>query len=438
MKKIKNDITEESAQNAGAERFPRFDWNARLMALCIAFISLFGLLIVVRLPSPDMRALIITIGCAGSIYFCARLFPRFNIADPLTTALATFLGSFGALYQYSLTQTFGGMMQTFFYAVGLAVFCATSIVTRKWVLVPGKVEKNRLPLIGVSAAALALPMVMSSSRQWIYLGFGGLSIQPSELVKVAFIIILADILKDKKLRHPVMVSAFLIALFVGMVALQNDFGSALVYYAAAVALVFIAAPSLRTILLETGVSAALAFGAYNISDVIQKRFKIFTTSFTDFTKMEGQLSSSLMSLANGGVTGTGLGLGRSGTIPVYSTDFVFAVVCEEFGFVFGIVLLFMIFLLVWQMLRVAGRAGKRFHAMLAAGCAVVFGVQAFLIAGGVIKMIPLTGVTLPFISGGGSSLVSLMAMCGIVGGVSMADAAPRRARINDAGYTIDG
>ena len=124
-----------------------------------------------------------------------------------------------------------------------------------------------------------------------------------------------------------------------------------------------------------------------------------------------------MAIASGGLFGVGLGLGSPTSIPVYESDFIFAVLCEQFGLIFGLCVLLMMVALVLRGAMIAMAARRSFHGLLAMGASVLLGIQTFVIIGGVLKLIPLTGVTLPFVSYGGTSLISSMCLVGFIQGV---------------------
>ena len=165
-----------------------------------------------------------------------------------------------------------------------------------------------------------------------------------------------------------------------------------------------------------GVGAALL--GYQKFAHVKKRVAIWLDPWSDYDNAGYQLIQSLMAIASGGVLGVGLGLGSPTTIPVYHTDFIFSVICEQFGMLFGSCVLLMYVAIIWRGTSIAMAARTRFHGLLAMGCTAMLGLQTFIIIGGVIKLIPLTGVTMPFVSYGGTSLVACLCLIGLIQGVS--------------------
>lgn len=127
-----------------------------------------------------------------------------------------------------------------------------------------------------------------------------------------------------------------------------------------------------------------------------------------------QITQSLFAISEGGFFGTGLGLGHPYFIPHADTDFIFSAICEEMGLFTGIGIIMLFLILVYRGFKIALRQGNKFYRILALGISVLFGIQSFVILGGVLKVIPLTGITLPFISYGGSSILSSFIALGIL------------------------
>ena len=192
-------------------------------------------------------------------------------------------------------------------------------------------------------------------------------------------------------------------------------------------------------LLVTGMGAAAGAGAavagYFMFSHVKRRVAVWLDPWKDYSNAGYQIIQSLMAIASGGLFGMGLGLGSPTIIPVYHTDFIFAVICEQFGLIFGLCVLLMYVAIIWRGATVAMAARNRFHALLAMGCTALIGLQAFVIIGGVLKLIPLTGVTMPFVSYGGTSLVSSLCLTGLLQGVASLneDALQEDARL--ASYT---
>jgi cell division protein FtsW (lipid II flippase) len=378
-----------------------------------------------RMQEPDIKAALLIVALATSTLVCALALPRWGLVDPFLVTLMNFLCSLGVLFQYSLNQTMGGLSHAWFYLAGMLALLVASFVIR----LTHSFKRYRLALFIGAIALLGVTLThpvfrYNGSSSWIPLrrsseGVMLMSIQPSEFVKLILIVLLADILSDQTIGRAkrLLMSVCISIAFVGLICLQNDFGTALLYFLTALCLIYIGLSDIRILIsgCAAGVGAALVI--YRISTTVQDRVRVLIDPFKEAADKGFQLVQSLIAIANGGTTGMGLGLGRAGTIPLYDTDFVFSAICEQFGIVFGLCVMFIYVLMFMRGMRMAARATRRFHALLAAGCSSMLAVQTFVIIGGVIKMIPLTGVTLPFLSLGGSSMISCMAQIGILCGV---------------------
>ena len=171
-----------------------------------------------------------------------------------------------------------------------------------------------------------------------------------------------------------------------------------------------------------GAGAAGAVGAYFMFDLVKQRVSIWRNPWADAAGSGYQLIQSLIAIGSGGVLGMGLGLGMPRMIPLYHSDFVFAAICEQFGMVFALCLLAVYALIILRGISIAMSCREGFHALLAFGIVAILGLQTLLIVGGNIRLIPLTGVTLPFIASGGSSMVSCLTGIGLLLGISSLNA----------------
>lgn len=339
--------------------------------------------------------------------FLPKLFP----SDRLLLSLTNFLCALGVLVLYS-TEPDYAYHQAMYYGVGiLAMIVCVWIVrlVRSW----------RIPvllLIPLSLALLALPLVIgretNGAKNWFYVA--GISVQPSEIVKLSLLIIVSYYLS----RHRMLPWLFFAVSCLGVLMLQKDLGTALMYYGTTLMLFYASSGNLFLTGLGLAGGAGAAVMGYKMFAHVKKRVAIWLNPWSDYENSGFQIVQSLMAIASGGLFGVGLGLGSPKTIPVYYTDFIFAVICEQFGLIFGLCVLLMYVAIIWRGATTAMAARTSFHGLLAMGCTIMLGLQTFVIIGGVIKMIPLTGVTMPFVSYGGTSLVSSLCLVGLLQGVA--------------------
>ena len=353
-----------------------------------------------------------------------RLFP----VDKLLLSLTNFLCALGVLMLYR-TNPHYAYQQATFYFLGLVAMVVCIYIVRV-------IRSFRFlvwPMMLAALALLALPLVIGEevygATNWIRVG--SLSMQPSEVVKLCLVIIIARFMADQRFL-PWFVFA---AGCLGILMLQKDLGTALLYFGVTLLIYYASSGNL----LVTGMGAAAGAGAavagYFMFSHVKRRVAVWLDPWKDYSNAGYQIIQSLMAIASGGLFGMGLGLGSPTIIPVYHTDFIFAVICEQFGLIFGLCVLLMYVAIIWRGATVAMAARNRFHALLAMGCTALIGLQAFVIIGGVLKLIPLTGVTMPFVSYGGTSLVSSLCLTGLLQGVASLneDALQEDARL--ASYT---
>ena len=195
------------------------------------------------------------------------------------------------------------------------------------------------------------------------------------------------------------------------------------YFLTTVAVFYIATSNLFITLSGLGMGCAAAVIAYKLFPYVAHRIEIWRDPWADPLGLgSGQLVQALIAIGSGGLFGMGLGQGMPRRIPLYHSDFIFASITEEFGLIFAVGLLAVYVLIIMRGLTVAMNARTSFHSLTAFGIVAMLGLQTMLIVGGNTKLLPLTGVTLPLIAAGGSSLVSTFASIGILLGISSLNA----------------
>ncbi len=341
------------------------------------------------------------------VNFLPRLFP----ADKLLLSLTNFLCALGVLVLYATNPAYA-YQQAVYYGVGLVAMVVCIYLVRI-------IKHWRIPvylLMPVSLALLALPLIIgretNGAKNWFYVG--SLSVQPSEIVKLSLLLIISHFMSRRRFLPWLIFAVGCL----GLLMLQKDLGTALMYYGVTLMLYYASSSNL----LLTGIGLAGGAGAavlgYRMFAHVKRRVAIWQNPWSDYDNAGYQLVQGLMAIASGGLFGVGLGLGSPRTIPVYHTDFIFAVICEQFGVIFGLCVLLMYVAIIWRGATTAMAARTSFHGLLAMGATLMIGLQTFVIIGGVIKLIPLTGVTMPFVSYGGTSLVSSMCLIGLLQGVA--------------------
>lgn len=247
----------------------------------------------------------------------------------------------------------------------------------------------------------------------------GITFQPSELVKLLFVFFLAAALCENTSFLRLVVITALAAAHVIILVLSRDLGSALIFFAAYVFVVFMATGSYLYLSLGIAAFGGSAVASYYLFDHVRNRVMIFLDPFSYIDAQGYQLTQSLFSVCSGSWFGLGLFGGTPEDIPFVETDFIFSAICEELGVISGICIVLICVGSFLLMLRIGMQSKDSFLRLLAYGCAVMYLFQIFLTIGGGVKFIPLTGVTLPLVSYGGSSVLSTVLLFFIVQAVAV-------------------
>ena len=283
---------------------------------------------------------------------------------------------------------------------------------------------------------LVLPLVfgVSIGGNTNWLTFGSFSVQPSEFGKILLIFFLAAYLADHRavltlparrflFLHlpPVRFIAPLVALWglaVLMFVIARDLGAALLFFGMAVLMTYMGTGRKSYVFLAGLFILAAAALSYALFGHVRVRFDIWLHPWADPSGMSYQVVQSLFAIGTGGIWGTGFAEGHPLLIPEVHTDFIFAAIAEEFGLIGAVLVLFAYALLFWRGSRIAMGLPQAQESLLAAGCAASLLLQAFIITAGVTKLLPLTGITLPFVSYGGSSMAASFILIGILTALS--------------------
>ncbi len=299
----------------------------------------------------------------------------------------------------------------------------------------GRVHRLRQYKYLAAFAGLALMLVtaavgreINGSRLW--LGTRGYAIQVTEVMKVLLVVFLAGYLADRRLllraagrrwrgvRLPTLpyllpLAAIWVLTFLILVW-QRDLGATLLLAGVTLLMLYVASGRTSFVLVGVVLVALDVLVAYHLFGYVQRRIDVWLHPFSDEAAGGYQISQALYAVANGGVLGTGLGRGFPGYIPAVHTDFVFAAIAEELGMAGAFAVVAAYLLLVFRGLAIAARQPTDFTGLLAVGCTAVIALQTLVIIAGNLSLIPITGITLPFVSYGGSSIVANYALVAIL------------------------
>ncbi len=245
----------------------------------------------------------------------------------------------------------------------------------------------------------------------------GMSFQPSEFVKITLVFFVAALLSNKKDPFRYVSSALFSIVHVLILVLSRDLGGAGIYCMVYMFMLYIANRNLLTIAAGAVMGAGAFYVALQMFSHVKIRVQNWLNPWTDMSNTGYQITQSLFAIGTGGWEGMGLLQGDPTTIPYVNEDFVFSAIAEEFGVLFSILLILLYLVTVLHMFRMSVRVKEYFHKLLLSGFAIALGTQVILTIGGGTRFIPLTGVTLPLISMGGSSLSATLLMFGVIQGI---------------------
>jgi cell division protein FtsW (lipid II flippase) len=332
-------------------------------------------------------------------------------------------------------------LQLLWTTVGVLAFVLVLLVVRDHT----RLQRYTYTAAAVGLAALLLPLLpvvgrtINGARLWI--SVGPITVQPGEAAKLLLIVFFAGYFVAKRdalalagrrvagldLPRPRDLGPVLLAWAASLSVLvfQRDLGSSLLFFGIFVVMLYVATERTSWLLIGLGLFLGGAAVAYQVFGHVRVRVDTWLDPFADADDRGFQLVQSLFGFGTGGLTGTGLGQGNPGAIPEVETDFILAALGEELGLVGVTAVLLLFALIVERGLRAALSCRDSFGTLLAGGLAVALGLQVFVIVGGVTGLIPLTGITLPWLSYGGSSIVANWALVALV--LRVSDAARRPA-----------
>ena len=353
--------------------------------------------------------------------------------DPLLFPLTMFLAGWGLLYIDRLAPIFADR-QTLWLALGTITMLTVATLPQmlRWL------RRYRYILLLAGLILLVSTIILGRNPSGVagapalWLGVGSIFFQPSEVLKIVLVAFLASYLAEqypairaeelsggqaRLIFSPRMIGPVLLMWTISIVMLvwQRDLGTAILFFVIFLTMIYVASGSIYVLAGGAVLILIAGYVGYNLFSVVQLRVDIWLNPWLEADGRAYQIVQSLLAFASGGIFGQGIGQGLPDFIPVVHSDFILAAVAEESGLLGIFTLIAIIAAIVTRGLRIAMLTQRRsFHALLAVGLSMLIAVQSLLIMGGVLKLIPLTGVTLPFLSYGGSSLLISFTMVGLL------------------------
>lgn len=352
------------------------------------------------------------------IFFCAATIIYERVYRKLSRLVLNhllFLLSIGVIMQIRLD--FSNGLRHFIMAAGcLAVCLAIPFVIERFAYLSAFGWFYAIGGILLLASVYLFGVEKYGAKNW--LSIKGFLLQPSEFVKILFVLFCAALLSKEKLKlKQIILISVAAALHVGILVIEKDLGGALIFFVTYLFILFAATANGIWLLLGAVAGSAAALIAYRLFSHVRVRVQAWRDPWSDITESGYQVAQSLFAIGTGGWFGRGLGRGLPESIPIVESDFIFAAISEEFGGIFCICILLIYLSCFLMFVNISMHFTNRFYKLTALGMSIIFIFQVFLTVGGVTKFIPSTGVTLPLISSGGSSLLSTIIMFSIIQGL---------------------
>ncbi len=354
--------------------------------------------------------------------------------DSMLLPLSTLLCSVGWLEVYRLGPAIGspalGERQAWWIALGVLVFILSLFVPGDYRALEDYKYSCLLTGVFLQLAVMLFGTEINGARLWFE--FGPVLFQPVEVVKILLVVFLAAFLRQ--FRHWIRLSllspegrlprkALLLlglgwACAEGVLVLQKDLGMALLLFGLFLSMFFLSTGRRDLVALSAVLAGVGSWVCYHLFGHVRVRVGAWLDPFADPQGQGYQMSQALYALASGGLDGSGLGMGRPFLVPEAYTDFIFVALAEEWGMLGAVGVLMVYMMLVTRAFRIALWAGDEFGTLLAAGLATLVAWQTLILVGGTVQLAPMTGITLPFMSYGGSSMLANFLLLGILWRIS--------------------
>jgi cell division protein FtsW (lipid II flippase)/cell division protein FtsI/penicillin-binding protein 2 len=421
--------------------------EAWLLGIAFAFILLASLALLIApavragswqaFAAPAWPALVPAVWAAAAAILHRQLSRTHPNRDPFLLPVGLLLSGWGILLILRLSPTYG-LRQLAWLAIG--VLLASAVLQ-----LPGDLRWLRryryvwlVGGLGITALTLLLGTNPAGGEERLWLGCCGLYVQPSEPLRLLLLAYLASFLADRlafgwATRRPGILAALMPLFLVwgmstAVLLVQRDLGTGTLFVSLLAVMLYLTTDRWQVLLVAFAMAAVGAVAGYALFDVVHVRVLAWLNPWADPMGSSYQVIQGLIAYASGGLFGRGPGIGAPGLVPIAVSDYIFAVVGEEWGLTGGLALIALYALLVQRGLRAAARNADPFRALLAGGVAAAFGLQTMMILGGVLRLLPVTGITLPFLSYGGSSLLTSLIGLGLLLVVSEGDKPSRFVR----------
>ena len=395
--------------------------DRKIRMLIPIFLLTFGMFFNIAIFQPvfDIGAMIMAgVMCILIAYAHFVINKFFSAGDRFLVTFISVLPVIGIAILYRLDPSIA-IKQVLWFIIGMSVYIALVII------LPDLKRFAKLKYLYLAGTVVFMAMATFigysryGAKNWVDLGF--VTFQPSEFGKIFLVFYLASSLRSFKTLKSLIEPGIIILLSIGFMVIQRDLGSAMIFTFISVAMVFASTSKVKYLLTSFAAAVVGAIGSYAIFPHIRNRVMIWRFPWKYAANESYQIVQGLYAMASGGLFGVGLGNGSPEYIPIRESDYIFAVIVEELGMIFAFGILVLYFLMFYRNIRSALKTKSSFESLLVVGFSVMIAMQVIVIIGGVMNMIPLTGITLPLVSYGGTSMLTVFFSLGIIQKISEED-----------------
>lgn len=384
----------------------------------LLFFQILGLFLIMArdFANFDRKKLIFMIALISFVYISGKLVQKFTRGDYYIMLIANMLFSIGILEIYRLNDKLA-FRQIIWFCIGIIAFWLIYLVL-KYIKIWSKMYYFYAAISYLLFIATFLfGKRINGAKNWIRLG-SNFAFQPSELIKIAFVFLIASYYKNRdKFEKDIFKKYslhFFFYTFLGFLFLQKDLGTVLVFSGVFMFAQYMYEPHRKYMFINLLVLSCGAVLGYILFTHVKVRVKIWLDPFKYADGMGYQIIQGFYAIASGGFFGKGLGLGRPDYIPFAESDYIFASICEEMGILMGMGVVMLFLILTYRGIKTSMEQHNKFYKYVAFCLSLIFAFQSLIMFGGILKLIPLTGITIPFVSYGGSSILSSFIALGIL------------------------
>lgn len=378
-----------------------------------------SLILIYKRDGLDVKTILLAVGLLIVVYGANFVLSRVSQGDLYIFLIVSMLMSIGIIMIFRISADLG-LKQLMWLVIGVIAFFGSYIMITKlsfWdTLFPVYLAAG----YSLFAVTLILGDRKHGAINWI--SVGGISFQPAEMTKIILVFIIACFYSKReqfeKYKYADYWMMGVVYSFIGLLFIQRDLGTAMIFLGIFTGIQYIYSRDRKIIRVNIGLFSMGGVMAYLLFDHVKVRIMTWLNPWPYIDNKGYQITQSLFAIAEGSYFGTGLGRGNPSFIPLSYNDFIFSSITEEMGVFTGIGIIMLFMILVYRGFKIALRQDDQFYRALALGITLMFGIQAFIIIGGVTKVIPLTGLTLPFVSYGGTSVLSSFIALGVLQGAS--------------------